>query len=117
MLPPSSSDKTNSPFVLVAGGTALVVESYAALVHSGGRVNDLLPAYLAVALFAGLAMDGRPGGLAGFCRGPAGPRPAREVAAGAGRAVGGRRGRRSGHRAAGRAGERLPSGPGDPGER
>ncbi len=54
-----------TPQVLVAGGTALVVESYAALVHSGGRVNDLLPAYLAVALFAGLAMDGRPGGLAG----------------------------------------------------
>jgi hypothetical protein len=54
------------PLVLVAGGAALVVESYAALVHSGGRVNDLLPAYLAVALFAGLAMDGRPGGLAGL---------------------------------------------------
>ena len=48
------------PLVLLAGGAALVVESYAALVHSGGRVNDLLPAYLAVALFAGLAMDGRP---------------------------------------------------------
>ena len=55
-----------TPLVLVAGGTALVVESYAALVHSGGEVNDLLPAYLAVALFAGLAMDGHPGSLAGF---------------------------------------------------
>jgi hypothetical protein len=54
-----------TPLVLVAGGTALVVEAYTSLVHSGGRVNDLLPAYLAVALFAGLAMDGRAGGLAG----------------------------------------------------
>ena len=53
------------PLVLVAGGAALVAEAYTSLVHSGGRVNDLLPAYLAVALFAGLAMDGRPGGLAG----------------------------------------------------
>ena len=35
---------------------ALAVESYATLVHSGGDVNDLLPAYLAVALLAGLAM-------------------------------------------------------------
>jgi Dolichyl-phosphate-mannose-protein mannosyltransferase len=52
-----------TPPVLVAGGIALVAESYAALVHSGGEVNDLLPACLAVALFAGLAMDGRPGGL------------------------------------------------------
>ncbi len=56
-----------TPLVLVAGAAALVVESYAALVHSGGEVNDLLPAYLAVALFAGLAMDGHPGGLVGFC--------------------------------------------------
>ena len=36
---------------------------YAALVHGGGTVNDLLPAYLAVALLAGLAMGGQPGGL------------------------------------------------------
>ncbi len=56
-----------TPLVLVAGGTALVVESYAALVHSGGRVNDLLPAYLAVALLAGLAMGDQPGGLVSFC--------------------------------------------------
>ena len=56
-----------TPLVLVAGCAALVIESYAALVHSGGGVNDLLPAYLAVALFAGLAMGGHPGGLAGFC--------------------------------------------------
>ena len=54
-----------TPLVLVAGGAALVVESYAALVHSGGRVNDVLPAYLVVALLAGLAMGGQPGGLAG----------------------------------------------------
>ena len=52
--------------VLVAGCTALVVESYATLVHSGGEVNDLLPAYLAVALLAGLAMGGQPGGLVSY---------------------------------------------------
>jgi dolichyl-phosphate-mannose-protein mannosyltransferase len=51
------------PLVLAAGCGALVVESYAALVHSGGSVNDLLPAYLAVALLAGLALGDRPGGL------------------------------------------------------
>ncbi|MGO8891612.1 MAG: glycosyltransferase family 39 protein [Streptosporangiaceae bacterium] len=56
-----------TPLVLVAGSTALVVESYAALVHSGGRVNDLLPAYLVVALLTGLAMGGHPGGLVSFC--------------------------------------------------
>ena len=52
------------PPVLLAGGAALVIESYAALVHSGGAVNDLLPAYLALALLAGLAMGDHPGGLA-----------------------------------------------------
>jgi hypothetical protein len=52
-----------TPLVLLAGCAALVVESYAALVHSGGRVNDMLPAYLAVALLAGLAMGAGPGGL------------------------------------------------------
>jgi hypothetical protein len=52
-----------TPLVLVAGCAALVVESYATLVHSGGEVNDMLPAYLAVALLAGLAMGGQPGGL------------------------------------------------------
>jgi hypothetical protein len=51
------------PLVLSAGCVALVVESYAALVHSGGEVNDLLPAYLALALLAGLAMGDHPGGL------------------------------------------------------
>jgi hypothetical protein len=56
-----------TPLVLAVGCTAMVLESYASLVHSGGRVNDLLPAYLAVALLAGLAMAEGPGGLAGFC--------------------------------------------------
>jgi hypothetical protein len=55
-----------TPLVLVAGGAALVVESYATLVHSGGEVNDLLPAYLAIALLAGLAMGGHPGGLVSY---------------------------------------------------
>jgi hypothetical protein len=55
-----------TPPVLVAGCAALVVESYATLVHSGGEVNDLLPAYLAVALLAGLAMGGQPGGLVSY---------------------------------------------------
>jgi hypothetical protein len=32
-------------------------------VHSGGEANDLLPAYLAVALLAGLTLSDRPGGL------------------------------------------------------
>jgi hypothetical protein len=44
------------PAVLLAGCTALAVEGYAALLHSGGGINDLLPAYLAVALLAGLAL-------------------------------------------------------------
>ena len=55
-----------TPLVLVAGAAALVVESYASLIHSGGRVNDVLPAYFVVALLAGLAMGDRPGGLAGL---------------------------------------------------
>jgi len=52
-----------TPLVLLAGGVALVIEGYTALVHSGGAANDLLPAYLTVALAAGLAMGGHPGGL------------------------------------------------------
>jgi Dolichyl-phosphate-mannose-protein mannosyltransferase len=44
------------PAVLLAGCAALAVEGYAALVHSGGGINDLLPAYLALALLAGLAL-------------------------------------------------------------
>lgn len=45
-----------APLVLLAGCGALAIGSYATLVHSGGDVNDLLPAYLAAALLAGLAM-------------------------------------------------------------
>jgi hypothetical protein len=48
------------PPVLLAGCAALAAEGYAALVHSGGGVNDLLPAYLVVALIAGLAMGDQP---------------------------------------------------------
>ncbi len=44
------------PPVLLAGSTALVVEGGAALVHSDGGRNDMLPAYLAVALLAGVAL-------------------------------------------------------------
>jgi hypothetical protein len=44
------------PPVLIAGCAAFGVEGYAALVHSGGGINDVLPAYLAVALLAGLAL-------------------------------------------------------------
>lgn len=44
------------PPVLLAGCAALAAEGYAALVHSGGGINDMLPAYLAVALLAGLAI-------------------------------------------------------------
>jgi hypothetical protein len=44
------------PLVLLAGCAALAVEGYVALVHSGGGINDVLPAYLAVALLAGLAV-------------------------------------------------------------
>jgi hypothetical protein len=94
------------PRELLAGCAALAVEGYAALVHSGGGINDVLPAYLAVALLGGLAL-GRGGTrtaatrwprwaaavpavlilaqtlwlLGGFC-------PARQVPGGADRAVG-----------------------------
>jgi 4-amino-4-deoxy-L-arabinose transferase-like glycosyltransferase len=44
------------PRELLAGCAALVIEGYAALVHSGGSLNDVLPAYLAVALLSGLAL-------------------------------------------------------------
>ena len=47
------------PPVLIAGCASLAVEGYAALVHSGGSSNDLLPAYLAVALLAGLALGAK----------------------------------------------------------
>jgi len=55
-----------TPLVLVAGCLALVAESLAALVHTGGGVNDMLPAYLVVALLAGLALAGPPGSWAGY---------------------------------------------------
>ena len=44
------------PREFLAGCAALAVEGYATLVHSGGAINDVLPAYLAVALLAGLAL-------------------------------------------------------------
>ena len=44
------------PRELLAGCAALAVEGYVTLVHSGGAINDMLPAYLAVALLAGLAL-------------------------------------------------------------
>jgi hypothetical protein len=47
------------PFTLLAGCAALVAESFAARSQSGSNLNDLLPAYLAVAVLAGLAMGGR----------------------------------------------------------
>ena len=42
--------------VLLAGCAALFTESAATLVHRGASSNDMLPAYLAVALLAGLGM-------------------------------------------------------------
>ena len=45
------------PPVLLVGCAALALEGYAALVHRGGGINDVLPAYLAVALLAGLALS------------------------------------------------------------
>jgi hypothetical protein len=47
-----------TPPVLLAGCGALVVEAFVARTESGSNVNDMLPAYLAVALLAGLAMGG-----------------------------------------------------------
>jgi hypothetical protein len=44
------------PPVLLAGCAALALEGWAALVHRGGGINDVLPAYLAVAVLAGLAL-------------------------------------------------------------
>jgi len=57
------------PPVLLAGCAALAVEGYAALVHTGGSSNDLLPAYLAVALLAGLALGGTSSGWASAASG------------------------------------------------
>jgi hypothetical protein len=47
------------PFMLLAGCAALVAESFAARAQTGSNLNDLLPAYLAVAVLAGLAMGGQ----------------------------------------------------------
>lgn len=47
------------PLVLIAGCAALAVEGFAARAQTGSNVNDLLPAYLAVTIGAGLAL--RPG--------------------------------------------------------
>jgi hypothetical protein len=44
------------PLMLLTGCGALAVEGYATVIHSGGGTNDLLPAYLAVTVLAGLAM-------------------------------------------------------------
>jgi len=57
------------PPVLLAGCASLAVEGCAALVHSGGSSNDLLPAYLAVALLAGLALGGKSSGWASAASG------------------------------------------------
>jgi hypothetical protein len=57
------------PPVLLAGCAALAVEGCAALVHSGGTSNDLLPAYLALALLAGLALGGKSSGWASAASG------------------------------------------------
>ena len=42
--------------VLLAGCAALLIESAATLVHTGASRNDMLPAYLAVALLAGIGL-------------------------------------------------------------
>ncbi|WP_433345944.1 glycosyltransferase family 39 protein [Microtetraspora malaysiensis] len=48
--------------VVGAGCLALMAEGYAGLLHTGGAVNNMLPAFAAVALLAGVAMGGpRPG--------------------------------------------------------
>jgi hypothetical protein len=47
-----------APLVLALGSLALTAEGYAALLHTGGAVNNMLPAYAAVALLAGIGMAG-----------------------------------------------------------
>ena len=58
--------------VLLAGCGALALESFAARAQTGSNLNDLLPAYLAVALLAGLAASGQspplPAGSGPFAR-------------------------------------------------
>jgi hypothetical protein len=53
------------PPVLFAGCLALAAESYAGLLHTGGAVNSMMPAYAAVAVLAGIAMGGSPARLRG----------------------------------------------------
>ena len=48
------------PLVLLAGCAALAVEAFAARAETGSNLNDLLPAYMMIAVLAGLAMGGRP---------------------------------------------------------
>jgi hypothetical protein len=85
------------PRELLAGCAALAVGAYATLVHSGGSVNDVLPAYLAVALLAGLALGSQvrwviPATgllvLAQIVLLLAGAHPSRAIPASAGRAAG-----------------------------
>ncbi|MDX6421305.1 MAG: hypothetical protein QOG28_5925, partial [Trebonia sp.] len=86
------------PAVLLAGCAALAVEGYAALVHSGGGINDMLPAYLAVALLAGLALGNGATPWVTVASGVlvlaqsalllSGFHPSQAIPAGAGRAVG-----------------------------
>jgi hypothetical protein len=49
------------PLVLLAGCAALAVEAFAARAQAGSNLNDLLPAYMTVAVLAGLAMGDQPG--------------------------------------------------------
>jgi hypothetical protein len=85
------------PRELLAGCAALGIEGYAALVHSGGTINDVLPAYLAVALLAGLALGSRvrwvaaASGLLVLAQCAvllAGSHPGQAIPSGAGRAAG-----------------------------
>jgi hypothetical protein len=87
-----------APPVLLAGCAALAVEGCAALVHSGGGSNDMLPAYLAVALLGGLALAGKSPGWANVASGVlvlaqtalllSGFHPSRAIPTSADRAVG-----------------------------
>jgi len=86
------------PPVLLAGCAALAAEGYAALVHTGGSSNDMLPAYLAVALLAGLAVGAKSPGWASAVSGVlvlaqtalllSGFHPSREIPTSADRVVG-----------------------------
>jgi hypothetical protein len=86
------------PLVLLAGCAALAAEGYAALVHSDGGINDVLPAFLAVALLAGLALGSTAAWWVPSAAGVlvlaqsafllTGFHPSQEIPAGADRAVG-----------------------------